>query len=513
MIRRLLLLLLTALAFSAPARADDIAVAGRSVVRVVVIQFGEDQSVSDFGHGSGFAIAPNRVVTNAHVVAMAQEGKAVTIGIIPSQGAQATRARIVAIDPARDLALLEIEQGSLTPIPLYTGPLDDGTPVAALGYPGNVDLATARSAQDYITPLPPTRSIGIFSNVRPINGITTLLHTANIARGHSGGPLLDQCGRVLGVNSLITRNQEGDSTFAFAVANRELVAFLQQNRQPFQAVATECISMTDRLRQDQERSQAEARARDAAAAGQAQKAREARDRSLAEVQQSRETRLAIAVLLLVLSLVAFGGAGIMLQKDRMTPAKILGGAGAGLLLLAVIAFLLRPSLVAAEDAPPGNSAEAVAPDRSVGHNLCQFQPDRSRVTVSPTNDVPLDWTESGCMNTRTQYARNGETWTRILVPNGEQNVSVLEFRPASGEYVVTRYALDAAAMTRVRALRRGVDVKACTADAEARTVLADQQRDINAVLPHLPNERLVYTCERQAGAAPAPSPAAAPKGP
>ena len=54
------------------------------------------------------------------------------------------------MDPARDLALLEIEQGSLTPIPLYAGPLDDGAPVAALGYPGNVDLATARSAEDYI---------------------------------------------------------------------------------------------------------------------------------------------------------------------------------------------------------------------------------------------------------------------------------------------------------------------------------------------------------------------------
>ena len=63
---------------------------------------------------------------------------------------------------------------NFTPIPLYLGPLDDGAAVAALGYPGNVDLATARSADDYITPLPPTRSVGIFSNVRPINGITTL---------------------------------------------------------------------------------------------------------------------------------------------------------------------------------------------------------------------------------------------------------------------------------------------------------------------------------------------------
>jgi S1-C subfamily serine protease len=505
MIRRLLLLLVTMLAFAAPARADDIAVAGRSVVRVVVIQFNEDQEVSDFGHGSGFAIAPNRVVTNAHVVAMAQEGKEVAIGVIPSQGAQATRARIVAIDPARDLALLEIEQGSLIPISLYTGPLDDGTPVAALGYPGNVDLATARSAQDYITPLPPTRSIGIFSNVRTINGITTLLHTANIARGHSGGPLLDQCGRVLGVNSLITHNQEGDATFAFAVANREVTAFLLQAHQPFQAVATECISMTDRLRQDQERSESEARAHDAASATQAEQARQTRERSLAEIEDSRETRLAIAVLLLVFALVAFGAGGIMLQKDRIKHARILGGAGAGFLLLAIIAFLSRPSLAGAEEAPPGNSVAAASPDRSVGHNLCHFQADRSRVTVSPTNDIPLDWTDSGCMNARTQYARNGEVWNRILVPNSEQNVSVLEFRPGSGDYVITRYALDADAMTRVRALRRGVDVKACTPDANARTILADQQRDIGAVLPHLPNERLVYVCEHQ-NAPPAPAP-------
>jgi V8-like Glu-specific endopeptidase len=495
--RRLLVMLLTLLAFAAPARADDISAAGRSVVRVVVIAF-EEGEVAGFGHGSGFAVAPNRIVTNAHVVAQAAEGEDVAIGIVPSEGAQAMRARIIAIDPARDLALLEVERGNLTPIPLYTGPLDDGAPVAALGYPGNVDLATARSAEDYITPLPPTRSIGIFSNVRPINGITTLLHTASIARGHSGGPLLDQCGRVLGVNTLITRNQEGDAPFAFAVANRELTAFLRANHQPFLAVDTECVSMADRLRQDQQRGEDELRARDAAAAAAAAKARETRERSLAEIQESRETRLAIAVLLLVLSLVAFGGAGIMLQKDRVKPARILGGAGAALLLLAVAAFLSRPSLAAAEAAPPGNSVAAAPPTgQFAGRNLCRLVRERSRVVVSPSSDVPLDWADNGCVNARTQYARNGEVWTRILVPNGEQAVSVLQFTPATGEYVVTRYLLDAPTMTRVRALRRDVGVKACTPDAEARTILADQQRDMGAILPRLPNERLVYSCTHE----------------
>src|SRR5204862_6090236 len=175
--RRLLAFLVALAALAAPARADDISAAGRSVVRVVVIAF-EDGDVSGVGHGSGFAVAPNRVVTNAHVVAQAAEGADVAIGVVPSEGATASRARIVAVDPARDLALLEVEEGSLPPIPLFTGPLDDGTPVAALGYPGNVDLATARSADAYIQPPPPTRSAGLSTHVRPIHGPTTLLHPA-----------------------------------------------------------------------------------------------------------------------------------------------------------------------------------------------------------------------------------------------------------------------------------------------------------------------------------------------
>ncbi len=50
-----------------PARADDISAAGRGVVRIVTIAVMDDEVVG-FGHGSGFAVAPNRIVTNAHVV-------------------------------------------------------------------------------------------------------------------------------------------------------------------------------------------------------------------------------------------------------------------------------------------------------------------------------------------------------------------------------------------------------------------------------------------------------------
>jgi len=505
---RFILFLLALLAVAlpaAPARADDISVAGRSVVRVVVISFGEEGEVTGFGHGSGFAVAPNRVVTNAHVVAQVrqaeQEGRTVSVGVVPSQGAQASRARIIAFDPARDLALLEVEDGRLPPIPLYVGPLDDGVQIAALGYPGNVDLATARSADDYIQPLPPTRSVGIFSNVRPINGITTLLHTANIARGHSGGPLLDQCGRVLGVNTLITRNQDGDAPFAFAVANRELTAFLGQNRQPYQSVTTACVSMTDRLRQDQERAAAEERARQQAAEAATRVSDQQRQRSVAEITEMRENRLALSVLLLVLSLLAFGGCFLLVIKNRPPKyAKVMGGIGAGLLILAIIAFIARPSLSSVEEAQAKASEAPAAPDRFTGANVCRLVQERSRITISRADDVPLDWTASGCVNGRTQYAQNGQVWSRILISNEQPVVSVSEFRPGSGEYILTRYQLDNAMMERVRAARRASEPRACAATSEARTILADQQRDIAAMLPQLPNERLVYSCENQRAA-------------
>jgi hypothetical protein len=54
-------------------------------------------------------------------------------------------------------------------------------------------------------------------------------------------------------------------------------------------------------------------------------------------------------------------------------------------------------------------------------------------------------------------------------------------------------------MERIRAARRTYERRGCGADGVARTLLADQQRDIAAMLPQLPNERLVYACENQRG--------------
>ena len=54
--------------------------------------------------GSGVLVdASGLIVTNAHVVEMAQQGANVGIGVVPSEGHKAYRAHIVTVDPARAL--------------------------------------------------------------------------------------------------------------------------------------------------------------------------------------------------------------------------------------------------------------------------------------------------------------------------------------------------------------------------------------------------------------------------
>src|SRR5690606_29926332 len=118
-------------------------------------------------------------------------------GVVPSEGDKSFQGRLIAIDPDRDLALIEFSGVRLPPLTLYGGAVNEGDSLIALGYPGNVDLATARSAADFIKPQSPVRSQGNFSGLRRLQGTSVLLHTAAIARGNSGGPLMDRCGRVL----------------------------------------------------------------------------------------------------------------------------------------------------------------------------------------------------------------------------------------------------------------------------------------------------------------------------
>ncbi|MEO5938920.1 MAG: serine protease [Sphingomonas sp.] len=487
-----------------PARlaADDVASTSRSVVRVVTIAI-VDQEVVGFGHGSGFAVGPNRIVTNAHVVELARQyPDNVVIGVVPSEGSKSYQGRVIAIDSKRDLALIEIVGAKIPPATLYAGPLDDSVGLVSLGYPGNVDIASAQSAADYIKPLAPVRSEGSLSAARSVNGVSVLLHTASISRGNSGGPVLDRCGRVLGVNSAITRGQEGDANFAFAISEPELGAFLNQAKQPFGVVTNPCMSIEARLSADQAADRAAAEAADATrrdAAAKVQLAREqAAEQARIDAQRSIENVIAIAALLLVLGALTVGGGGLLYQRGKQREAIWAASGGGVLMLAAIIVFLLRPGdrpipAKGGYDVPLARSSAAPAL-RPLGKMVCTFVPERSRITVSSASNVNLDWGQDGCMNERTQYADDNGKWARVLVPGDEQTVSVLEFDPATRSYINYRYFLSANHMDAARKIRSQIPLKRCSADAQARAQLGTQQQSIRAALPPSYSEKLVYSC-------------------
>jgi len=495
---RIFALLALLCAFAAPARADDISAAARGVVRVVTIAVVNDEVVG-FTHGSGFSVAPNLVVTNAHVVELAQRYPGnVIVGVVPSEGNRSYRGQVIALDQARDLALIRFTGINLPALTLYNGPLDEGSSVIALGYPGNVDLATARSAADFITPLTPVRSQGVFSGARSMTNVHVLLHTASIARGNSGGPLLDRCGRVLGVNSAVTQADEGDSSFGFAIAGSELSAFLAQAKQQYAAVGTACTSIEERMAQDRS---ADERAR--AVADEARRtadARAATDRQAAIAEASarnltvRENYMGAAGLLLVLGALAIGSAGLMLTRAAKREAIWIAAGGAMLTAGAFALFFTRPGFDASKivflpSALPGDPTAD-----GFGAMLCRIDPGRSRVTVSDTQATLLEVARDGCVNGRTQYAEHGKGWRRVLVPDDEQTVSVLDYDPATRSYANTRYLLGAQDMARLRALRGEMKLKACSTDQAARAALSGQQAAVLAALPQLYNEKLVYSC-------------------
>jgi S1-C subfamily serine protease len=484
---RRLLLLLCVLLLAGPARADDIAATARGVVRIVTIAVIDGQVVG-FGHGSGFAVAPDRIVTNAHVVELAQRyPDNVVIGVVPSEGDRSFQGRLLSVDARADLALVRFEGARLPPATLYTGPVGEGAPVVALGYPGNVDLATARSAADYIRPTSPVRSEAV------------LLHTAAIARGNSGGPLLDRCGRVIGANSAITRGEDGDGSFGFAIAQTELSAFLRTAEQPYASTGEPCTSIEERIRADAE---ADARVQAGAertrletasrrAAERAAQAEQARDAALT----ARENTIALAALLLVAGALTLGGAGMLEVRGRRRPAVWTAAGGGVAMVAAAIVFLLRPSAAVVPSADVGLPAVAAdTPALASGSLVCTFDPQRSRVTVSSTADVLLDWNARGCVG-KTQYVEREGRWERVLVPEGEQTVSLLALDPATGRYTATRYFLGAGEMDAARTAR-GTTPGACTTAPATLERLAERQAALRALLPPLPNEKLSYSCRR-----------------
>ena len=490
---------------AATADQRDIDSASRSVVRVVLLGV-SGNNIRLLGHGSGFAVEGDKIVTNAHVVREAVRYNDVVAAVIPSEGDDPSVVKVVDFDSRRDLALLEIKgKLRLPPLVLVSNFDSEEAEVIAVGYPGVVDRALGNRTSDKIKPQIPVKGRGFVSQQRDVRDVYSIMHSATIAGGNSGGPLLDNCGRVLGVNSSSTLSGRGEGEFFFAIANREVLSFLRKNDVSASVSDLPCRSL--------EEIEAEEAAREAAAKEQAEeeqaarekKAEEERDQVMAQIQADREDSMALAAVLL---LVAAGGGALAWQSSQKDDGKkhayVFGSIGAIAAICAAVVWLQRPGpedvdTILLERRAGGDDDEAIArlAENSgpvVGSLSCALDLERSRITGSPDRDIQFDVSEAGCVNERTQYGRDGSEWSRVFVPNSDDVISVNRYDPATGEYLIERYLIGLDAMDDARARRQSYTPPKCGA-VDAATRLGDMQSGVLASLPDSPNDRLFYKCE------------------
>jgi V8-like Glu-specific endopeptidase len=381
-------LALLSIASPYPARADDVSEAEPSIVRVVVVSFDEFGDPVGLGHGTGFAIASTRVVTNAHVITAGYRD--VALYVVAGNSKAAAKARVIYKDPSKDLALLQID-ASLPPLTIFDGQVPDGADVFALGYPGNVDVATATSLRDYVAPKDAVRSQGHFANRRTISGIEAILHTAAIARGNSGGPLLDECGRVIGVNSFTTSSGSGDSPFGFAISNKELRSFLKAAGQTVTEVKSRCLNAAERMAAEQADAAKERERVEMATRAQERSDRAAREKAAAQAQYTAENWIAVAIILGLLGFIGLGAGGLLFAKDRTAAASRLSATGLVLAIVGMVIFFARPTggdVDVADMEPEQNLTANLASPEIETETAAQAADEEAEVPVESTATTP-----------------------------------------------------------------------------------------------------------------------------
>ncbi|MCP1471198.1 hypothetical protein J3E64_002902 [Sphingobium sp. OAS761] len=502
LLRRLALLIALIAPAIVHAEQQDIAAAARGVVRVVLVA--TDGTDAYFvGHGSGFAVAPDKILTNAHVVELAREEKNLVIGIIPSEGTKTYGGRIMAYSPGNDLALVKLDEGSLPVSTFYAGAIGDGQHVTAIGYPGTVDRAQGLGLKQLVEPLATVKTSGTVSSGRASRNFETVLHTAPLAAGNSGGPLVDDCGRVLGVNSFGSVSDGNDAEFGFAVSWREIASFLRQAGVSSLHSVVPCRSIAEADAAEAAITQREAQASEqknrASADAREQAVGRARDAAEREVITARENAMAGAAVLLALAVLGLGAGGLFYSQGRERHATWFLAGGGIFLFAALGLFFLKPSFASVDERvklPEDKSIVGNGAFAWDGDNVCKVDQNRSRLTVSQPSDIGFGWAEGGCVDGDTQYISVGQQWARTLVPADGNFVSKSQFDPATGILRVQRWLPDLGTMDKIRALAKDKETKGCGADTDRLTRIAGLESDIGALLTAQPNERIVYHCQK-----------------
>ncbi|HVZ99116.1 MAG TPA: serine protease [Caulobacterales bacterium] len=511
---RLLKVLAAALfvALAAPAAAEQSGVsvndAQRSTVRIAVIV--EDPSGRMlYGTGSGFIVAPRLVVTNAHVVAAARQQPNYSLAVIPPSGNSIVAAHIIKYSPISDMALLEYVGGpDLPALTIATLEPHAGDAIVALGYPDIDDLQ--RPAVDLIRPTPPSRSSGSIASLRDRaptgDPIPIINHEAAISSGSSGGPLLDECGRVIGVNTWHARGTDTLESRGVATRASVLIDFLDEAGVTPLLSDERCLSFAERIEAER---------------AQTVDALQQQNRELAKKidDATRLTNIAVVVLLsgtAALFVAVFVLGGLLLSRRHHAPhpapephheeaqtpapahahphhpralgiAAVVGGAAvaAAIVVLGGIVFLKERN-----EHPPRPAAVA----QFRGEMTCALDRDASSDDAH-AEDTSFTVTGAICVNGRTLYAPtpDGKRYQRAILSGGEQTLDVLTIDPASGEFRRERYAMSAADFAAAAQAVGASSPSSCDGDM-ARETVARRNESLIRYAQGDPAQRVVWRC-------------------
>lgn len=137
--------------------------------------------------GTGFVVAPSRVMSNAHVVAGADT---VTV---EAEG-KTYDATVVSYDPDADISILDVPSLPQQPLVFAEEPAKAGTDAVIMGFPGGGDfVATPARVREIIELSGPDiyKSTTVNREVYTIRGL--------VRQGNSGGPMINRAGQVIGV--------------------------------------------------------------------------------------------------------------------------------------------------------------------------------------------------------------------------------------------------------------------------------------------------------------------------